>query len=297
MVTIKLPQPYTDSLSSHGNAAASTSVDVLILGAGWTSRYLIPLLVKEGISHAATTTTGRDGTIPFRFDPSSDSDLPFQSLPVAKSVLITFPLTGVGQSKLLTSLYAKSHPSSKNTQWIQLGSTGIYYESGWSDRHSRYDTDDKRAIAEDELLSAGGCVLNLAGLYGGPDRNPKNWLNRVFKTKSDVKKKGAIHLIHGHDVARAVVALHGKFTAGQRWIVTDMRIYDWWELIMCWGPEIRSNAADDLPAYETWVSELMIEKHIRALPRDAEKLGRTLDSRGFWEEMGICPAMSLRGEY
>jgi hypothetical protein len=30
-----------------------------------------------------------------------------------------------------------------------------------------------RAIAEDELRDLGGCVLNLAGLYGG-ERDPKN---------------------------------------------------------------------------------------------------------------------------
>jgi hypothetical protein len=40
------------------------------------------------------------------------------------------------------------------------------------------------------MLELNGCVLNLAGLYGG-ERDPKNWVTRVAKTKDEVKgKKG-----------------------------------------------------------------------------------------------------------
>jgi hypothetical protein len=34
---------------------------------------------------------------------------------------------------------------------------------------------------------------------------------------------------------------------------------------------------------------LMLEEDVRALPREMEKLGRKLDSRGFWKEHGIWP--------
>ena len=45
-----------------------------------------------------------------------------------------------------------------------------------------------RAIAEDKLRDLGGCVLNLAGLYGG-ERDPKNWVMHVATTKEQVKRK------------------------------------------------------------------------------------------------------------
>jgi hypothetical protein len=66
-----------------------------------------------------------------------------------------------------------------------------------------------RAIAEDELRDPGGCVLNLAGMYGG-ERDPKNWVMRVATTKKEVKGKLALHLVHGADVAWAIVGVCRK---------------------------------------------------------------------------------------
>ncbi|KAJ9636261.1 hypothetical protein H2201_006240 [Coniosporium apollinis] len=279
-----------------GGGPMPDSVDLLILGAGWTSTFLIPLLSRFKISHAATTTTGRDNTIPFKFDPSSNTLDQYKALPSAKTVLITFPLTGTGQSQLLTRSYRQIHGGSNN--WIQLGSTGIYKnDSEWSDENSPYDTSNARAIAEDELLShASGCVLNLAGLYGG-SRDPKNWITRVAKTKDEVKKKGALHLIHGEDVAQAILGVHERFTPGKRWIITDLHVYDWWDLIESWGAEAKERARETMGVevaekleFVKWVGELMVEEGVRALPRDVETLGRRLDSREFWRTVGVWPS-------
>ena len=195
------------------------SVSFLILGAGWTSTFLIPLLKDRKISHAATTTTGRDDTIEFRFEPDSSNPSPYKALPAAATILITFPLRSEGQSRHLTSLYNQTHPDTK-TQYIQLGSTGIWQIEGqpqWIDRHSKYDRANARAIAEDELRDLGGAVLNLAGLWGG-SRQPRNWVGRVAGSKEALSKKGSLHMIHGQDVARAVLALSENFTPGQRWV-------------------------------------------------------------------------------
>ena len=67
-------------------------------------------------------------------------------------------------------------------------------------------------IAEDELLACMGaraCVLNLAGLYGG-QRQLRHWLPRVARSKEDAAAKGAVHMIHGRDVSRAIIAAHFK---------------------------------------------------------------------------------------
>ncbi|RMZ70717.1 hypothetical protein GMOD_00000848 [Pyrenophora seminiperda CCB06] len=276
-------------------------VELLILGAGWTSNFLIPQLQNTSIPYAATTTTGRDDTIPFKFDPESGDAEPYKRLPAAQTVLITFPLLGHNQSKSLIGLYRSVHGAKNN--WIQLGSTGIFNQQTddeWSTSDSHYDKHDKRAIAEDELLSLHGCVLNLSGLYGG-ERVPARWLPRIVKSKEDVKKRGAVHFIHGGDVARAIIATHKKFTPGKRWIVSDLRVYDWWDLIMSFSAvaaAAAAAAADSSPTAEEqqfreqcaeWVGELMMEGNVRALPRDTSSLGRKLDSRDFWHHHGQWP--------
>lgn len=278
------------------------AVDFLVLGAGWTSQFLIPELHRSGITHAETTTRGRDNTIPFVFDPESDDLEPYERLPSADTVLITFPLRGHGQSRHITSLYRKVH--GEKNRWIQLGSSGIFNKEkeaaggehdGWSTEESEYDRSDRRAIAEDELRECvGGCVLNLSGLYGG-ERKPKNWLGRLAKSKEDVKARGSVHFVHGEDVARAIVATHRNFTVGKRWIVTDLRVYDWWDLILSFSAAVEKNGESVEERekgwmYGKWVQELMIEENVRALPRSMEVLGRKLDSRNFWRAMGIWPS-------
>ncbi len=262
--------------------------NILILGAGWTSQFLIPQLKASNLKFAATTRDGRDSTIPFTFDPSSDDTTSFTTLPSAETILVTFPLTGEGQSKKITSLYREVHGEANS--WIQLGSTGIFTDPHWNDANSTYSKQNPRAIAEDELLELGGCVLNLSGLYGGT-RQPRNWVIRVASTKEQVKGKKALHLIHGDDVARGIIALHKKFTPGKRWLLTDLRVYDWWDLIQSWGNDVVEKESGVQLHYVAWVGELMIEEGVRALPRSVETLGRVLDSRAFWKEMGVWPSV------
>ncbi|GAB7345627.1 hypothetical protein MBLNU457_3923t1 [Dothideomycetes sp. NU457] len=264
-------------------------VDLLILGAGWTSTFLIPLLERRNITHAATSTTGRDGTIKFTYDPSSPPSS-FSVLPAAKHILITFPLTGPSQSSQVISNYKSTHPHI-DAGFIQLGSTGIFQIEGqdtWVTRRSRYNKSNARAVAEDELLGLGGCVLNLSGLWGGP-RQPKNWVSRVAKTKDDVKGKKSLHMVHGEDVARAVVAVCAKWerARGQRWMLTDGFVYDWWALFAGWADV---DEEEGLPSEQArWVWECMREEEVRALPRPMEALGRCYDSREFWETFGLVP--------
>ncbi len=296
----------------------------MILGAGWTSTFLIPLLSKEKITYAATTTTGRDGTYKFKFSNNEkdegsreDSTHQYAALPPAKTVLITFPITSKAGTRHLCSSYAQTHDEENEPyQWIQLGSTGIFSVENqdlWVTRHSKYDTKNTRAIAEDELLALGGSVLNLAGLWGG-QRQVKHWVDRVAGTKEMLKGKGSLHMIHGEDVARAIVAVHRSFAhaAGQRFVcpalpksfcmhyrdvlteqmLTDLFVYDWWSLILGFGGEIDRENSDEERAKKQikWVGELMEESEVRALPRSMEQLGRCYDTREFWTTFGLMPA-------
>ncbi|KAL2403091.1 hypothetical protein ABEF93_007250 [Exophiala dermatitidis] len=274
MSTTTTPNPNPNftatstSISEIASPHPPSSVTLLILGAGWTYQFLHPVLSHHNhhhsvkITHAATTTTGRDGTIPFKFDPDSNDLQQFKALPQADYVLITFPLKGVGQSAKLVRLYNETHhtsdttttstTSSRTIKWIQLGSTGIFTAADWNDSSSPIDESNPRGVAERELIQvANGCILNLAGLYGA-NRNPRNWVSRVAKTKDQLAAKGAVHLIHGDDVARAVVGVVIKDQEqecsslfGRRWIVADCVSYDWWSLVWDWMGESNEPQSDN----------------------------------------------------
>jgi hypothetical protein len=304
-------------------------LDYLILGAGWTSTFLIPLLNSKGLSYASTSTTGRDDTIEWKYDPDQSDPKYFGILPSARNIVIVFPLTDKGSSKRLTSSYIATHPRLEGkVRFMQLGSSGIYQipdQPLWIDRHSRYDTSKPRAIAEDELLTLGGCVLNLSGLWGG-QRHPRNWVDKVGKTKDQVQSKTSLHLVHGDDVAIAILAVfehwdrgekEARDCAGQRWLVTDGFVYDWWSLFARWShPEPAASSSSSSTTITTttsttppassstptpastpppsqqsrWVFELMeSDDRVKALPRSSELLGRCYDSREFWRVFGVSP--------
>ena len=115
-------------------------------------------------------------------------------------------------------------------------------------------------------------------------------------------------MIHGLDVARAILAVHAEFSKaqGQRWIITDWRVYDWWDIASAWGTYYMpgsdeppgnklSNAAftsegvEDRVPHARWVRELMQEFGVRALPRNVEALGCVFDSRDFWSTLDHSP--------
>ena len=105
------------------------TVDILILGAGWTSDFLIPLLKSKDISFGATTRDGRDRcgvkTIKFQFDPGAADGEAFKVLPDAKTVLITFPIRTNGAPKKLVGFWKEVHQNTK-ASFVQLGSSGIW---------------------------------------------------------------------------------------------------------------------------------------------------------------------------
>ena len=100
-------------------------VDILILGAGWTATFLIPLCEARGLAHAATSRSGRAGTLPFHFDPEAQDDpAQYAKLPRARTVLITFPITAAGASARLLSSYRAAHDG--EGRFVQLGTTSIW---------------------------------------------------------------------------------------------------------------------------------------------------------------------------
>merc|ERR1711939_897438 len=87
-------------MTLRASSSPSQIVTLLVLGAGWTWQFLQPLLHDEDITYAATTSTGHDGTITFRFDSDSDDLDQFKKLPTAQYVLVmNVDMDGAGSKK------------------------------------------------------------------------------------------------------------------------------------------------------------------------------------------------------
>ena len=162
----------------------------------------------------------------------------------------------------------------------------------------------------------------------------------MAKTKEEVRGKKSLHMVHGADVARGILAVMEKWESeatesvrgggkgakvgGERWMLTDTFVYDWWALMIGWAdvdaasaeglPDVGGMAVNDEvmtsggamsdvggkdggddnvdrePAETAkWVFECMREEGVRALPRSMEVLGRCYDSTEFWEVVGVTP--------
>ncbi|KAI8814914.1 hypothetical protein BJ742DRAFT_766113 [Cladochytrium replicatum] len=269
-------------------------VAVLVLGVGPTGRHILNLCASRSITTAGTTRDGCNNTIPFTFDPSSTDPAPYQALPTAQTIVITFPFTAPESPKTLLSLYESSHPSAK-PHYILLGSTSAFPASlsGWTTRNSPLDPSIPRVIAESALLdlhcppTRTTTVLHLAGLCERTgSRKVSNWIPRAVPNAEALKKRTVLHLIAMEDVARVCIGLKDGMR-GQRWIVTDMCVHDYWEVVWAVGSEEAKG----------WVREELEREMsvVRALPRGfvTEGKERMLDSRELWKELGISPGWSL----
>ncbi|KAI9321026.1 hypothetical protein BX666DRAFT_1852354 [Dichotomocladium elegans] len=265
----------------------STTIPMLILGLGWTGSFLVELLTSLHITYAATTRDGRNDTIQWALPLNSSDAIDVSLLPYARTVLVTFPVLTSEAMNGLMDAYEKRHGSA---QWILLSSTRIF-NGNPSDRHGPMDPlkdTSGRMHAEKVVLKRGGTVLHLAGLWGA-QRQPRNWVPR-FGTEEAIQNKllnRQLHLIHGWDVARAIVAVHQNLKRGERWIITDGGCNDWIQLILAWGAPEQVETARRL-APETLKTEDSLEQI-------AEKgdVKPRLDSREFWDAFDLEPTEFL----
>lgn len=290
-------------------------VSILLLGSGWTSKFLVPHLQSNNISFARTRRSVskeesdednlhscKIGEIfPFTVHDSINVQS-CQHLPAAQMVVTVFPLK-IDLVQQLINAYEQA--TSCSPAWVALGSTGAWQKPGISDSNSSINPDNERAKAEEILLQMHEgnrrrtSVLNLAGLYGD-ERNPVNFAKRACDTKEKLEKKTSLHLVHGIDVARAILGMyhslqnqeHSIQMWGKRWIVTgeqmrkyiiitmvrrnqlisffssppffclstDGHVYDWWQLLQTLKPI-------PIPNGQSWVEELMKENDVKSLPR------------------------------
>lgn len=302
-------------------------VDVLLLGSGWTSAWLLPELFSQDITFAYTNRTGTKPpwlalpghhpvkwTCPGAGESRIQWRRSFKDLPVARLVVVVMALNDdVAAKELISSYHAYVHEKSagaaERPKFCILSSTGAYGKG----RHTSADRPpisgaSPRYIAESALLSTFKrdiVVLSLAGLYGGSTRHPLNWLSKVAGDEEKLGTKGSLHLVHGKDVTQAVLGVWHQLEHsgrndkssvwGQRWIVTDGRVYDWWQLAL----ELPPQDSEDRSKYAKWVNKLKSQHGVKHLPRpvgSAEQgppqyLDRELSSDSFWEVIGKKPSV------
>ncbi|GLB44944.1 hypothetical protein LshimejAT787_1900220 [Lyophyllum shimeji] len=283
-------------------------VDILILGAGWTSAFLIPLLSSRSASprltYSATSRTGSPARLPFFFDPDLDDVDPFENLPDARTVLITFPILTPQTAERLVGLHGRSRKGGDKdkdfkTGFILLGTSGI-----WAGPRIPCPS---QAGTREPKPHPKPAHANLARPPHAPtrapprprrDRPPRALHPPNAQHRAEPRR---LYLLHGHDLARAILAVHaGRFVKaeGQRWLLTDGRVYDWWDLAAARRPSLDAGETAPgpprpRPCYARWVRELMREQGVRALPRGLGELGRVLDLREFWEVFGLSPVRAL----
>jgi hypothetical protein len=118
------------SLNNNNENNKNKMIDLLILGGGWTFNFLDQLLLDHNsdLSYISTTRDGRNNSIKWSFDDDINADPnQFLALPIAKTVLIVFPLKGLGpSSRLLNGYQNRCNIKNINIRWIQLGSSGIW---------------------------------------------------------------------------------------------------------------------------------------------------------------------------
>ncbi|KAF7722606.1 hypothetical protein EC973_002919 [Apophysomyces ossiformis] len=264
--------------------ATGDVLSILILGLGWTGQFLTELLDATNVTHASTTRDGRQNTIAWTLPKDLDHSVDISILPRARTVVVTFPVLNADvMSSFITAYQTKYGP----TQWILLSSTRPFTGPEKSNRHSPMDTSAERSAAEEVVLKNGGSVLHLAGLWGA-QRQPCNWVSRFASTEKLRSKLlvRQLHLIHGKDVARAILAVHDKFKKGERWILTDGGCYDWIQLFLTWGSHEQIEMARKLAKEDTACYEALGNGTLEDIVQQGGVEPR-LDSGEFWQTFGL----------
>jgi len=209
-------------------------VPLVILGSGYTARFLWPLVVDRSPKVFATSRAPEQHlsyvppTQRLRFDLSQPDT--WGNIPRDADLLWCFPATPLDLVRQFTAgLSGLGH------RLVVLGSTSAYdlgdsqeYPPPWIDETAPIDLTKPRVQGEEFLRTAcGATVLRVAGIYG-PGRNPLDWIGtgRVGPTRKYV------NLIHVQDLATICLAAVERGSPGEIYNVSDGIQRTWEEICL-----------------------------------------------------------------
>jgi nucleoside-diphosphate-sugar epimerase len=242
------------------------STTILILGAGYTGRYIYTTAKGQRLQVLASS---RDPTKHLAYASLTDRiefDLTRQAtwknIPSAADMVWCFPATPLEQ----VQAFAKTLGAPPR-RFVVLGSTSAYavkndsreYPPPWLDESAPIDLSKPRVQGEEYLRQHhGATVLRVAGIYG-PGRNPLEWIRsgRVGPSRKYV------NLIHAEDLAAIclLALVHGK--PGEAYNVSDGQPHTWNEICATaqqrWGVAAGAAKEDHSPGKQISNAKLRAE--------------------------------------
>ncbi|MCC6139216.1 MAG: hypothetical protein IT389_01210 [Nitrospira sp.] len=202
---------------------------LVILGSGYTARFLWPLVADRSLMAYATSRSPEQhlNYVPveqrLRFDLSQPDT--WATLPHQADLLWCFPAAPLD----LVREFAASLCSS-NRRLVVLGSTSAYdqgdshaYPPPWIDETAPIDLSKPRVQGEEYLRKEQrAIVLRVAGIYG-PGRNPLDWIRTGRVTPS----RKYVNLIHVEDLAAICLAALERGMPGETYNVSDGQPHTW----------------------------------------------------------------------
>jgi len=205
---------------------------LLILGAGYTGRYLATEASTEG-RVVLSTSRNPDRQLAHVPQPqrlSFDLAQPdtWTNIPGCTDLVWCFPATPI---ELVQRFALAANASSRRL--VVLGSTSAYdvadtqeYPPPWIDETAPLDFGKTRVRGEEYLRKdCGAIVLRVAGIYG-PGRNPLDWIRQGRVGPS----RKYINLIHVEDLALICLAALERGKPGEIYNVSDGRPHTWEEI-------------------------------------------------------------------
>ncbi|WP_454064856.1 hypothetical protein [Candidatus Nitrospira salsa] len=200
---------------------------LVILGAGYTGKFLYPLAKAHGWHTYATSrspTSHLSHVVKNErlfFDLAQSES--WKQIPTDAHLIWCFPaLPQETAADFLNTL------SPSRGRLVMLGSTSAYEPKhpAFVDEHTSVDSSVPRVQSEEYFRqNYGAVVLRLAGLYG-PGRHVLDWM-RKGKVQNTRKY---VNLIHIEDVAKICLAALEKAQDGENFVVSDGIPRQWSEI-------------------------------------------------------------------
>lgn len=252
---------------------------LVILGSGYTARFLVPLAAKHYTTVLATSRDPDKHLSHFssnqrlRFDLTQPET--WTTIPDNADILWCFPAAPL---TLVQQCSERLRISSRRL--VVLGSTSAYETGGsqdypppWIDETAPIDRTKPRVHGEEALRATlGAIVLRVTGIYG-PGRNPLNWIStgRVGPSRKYV------NLIHVEDLAAICLLALERGTPGEIYNVSDGTPRTWKEICELsqqrWGIHSPASTTDQEPGKRLSNAKLTSE------------LGYTIRHHDLYEEL------------